>query len=1112
MHKRKSYRTNQRNHRLAIERLEARDLLAVDFDFNYLPGAPVGFNDPVNGSAYRTALESAASRLGSWLLHDAVIEIDVSGYAFDGTSIGTAGSYVAPPLPGGGFVHHLIPEKILNGNDFNGSDADGNVDIYFFDENDIFTYQLDPSLGIADDELDFQALVIHELLHTVGFTSSTNASGRDDNGKGTSTPGTWSVFDQFVSDVNGNRFIDGDPNSPTAFRMDLAAWQVHSTGGQGPNAGLFFDGPTAKSVYGSRVPLYSPNTFRIESSVAHLDSEGYPNSDYIFSPLTHLMSHALVDRAVPQELTLLEKAILTDLGFRVHEDVPPVITAPDQLIIEANTPSGYSGSDQPLTEFIGLVTVTDQLDPEPVFEYTLPTDFSLGERPIQLAATDLSGNQTFLSPVMAIVDTTPPLLEVTPTTLTVEATSAAGYRFDELNFSTQATDLVDLNPSITDDAPEYLTLGANLVNFNATDFSNNSSIKTATILVQDTTPPNFSPPSSLEISANRLDGADLTNLQELHLLSSFASDLVDEILDLTASPNFLPLGTSEVVFSAIDDSGNQTDATVMVTVVGPFDMGDAPPIYPVQLHRDGARHQPSNLYLGEQIDFDLDGNVSSDATGDSPDEDGVRMLTTPIASNSSTNVTSWFITASQNGFIDAWIDSDHNGNWDTPGEQVLQGIPVEQGDNLVSVPIMASSVSGDTFLRIRISSVGNLLPTGSAADGEVEDYQISLKAADPTNMAWVDWVSTSATLTLSENDVRLIAESITIFQTAKQDTGTLKILGNATDQTLFLDWNHQAATHGPTLHLDGQAGENTIQWFGPSPRINLRDQNDLLVSRFAIHDLTAAEPQTLEIDQLSIQRLAPLTKKLVIRLGEADEIYATDQTDWRLSEPRQEGNTWILPANHLTDPLSKLDVIPVSVWNNYLLHGDINNDGNVTANDALLIINELAARRFSAPDTQSVHPVSEIASWPNHFFDQNRDNRVTALDALRVINDMSRLNLENGGGEAESIAVGGSIEQPTTLPSPSFQIPATHNPSLDNDIAINQVNSPRQAFRLSHTAKMSQFRNTGFFERKSPSVPSAPNTSTNQIPSNTPEEPPPHDNLDKLLSKAIPWHKQVDGR
>ncbi|MBL6726110.1 MAG: hypothetical protein ISQ09_13590, partial [Rubripirellula sp.] len=375
-----------------------------------------------------------------------------------------------------------------------------------------------------------------------------------------------------------------------------------------------------------------------------------------------------------------------------------------------------------------------------------------------------------------------------------------------------------------------------------------------------------------------------------------------------------------------------------------------------------------------------------------------------------------------------------------------------------------------------------------------------------------DWVSTSATLTLSQNDVRLIAESITIFQTAKQDTGTLQILGNATDQTLFLDWNHQAATHGPTLHLDGQTGENTIHWFGPSPRINLSEQNDLLVSRFAIHDLTAAEPQTLEIDQLSIQRLAPVTKKLVIRLGEADEIYATDQTDWRLSEPRQEGNAWILPANHLTDPLSKLDVIPISVWNNYLLPGDINNDGHVTANDALLIINELAARRFSAPDTQSVRAVSEIASWPNHFFDQNRDNRVTALDALRVINDMSRLNLENGGGEAESIAVGGSIEQPTTLPSPSFQIPATHNPSLDNDIAINQVNSPRQAFRLSHTAKMSQFRNTGFFERKSPSVPSAPNTSTNQIPSNTPEEPPQHDMLDELLSKAIAWHKEVDGR
>ena len=119
-----------------------------------------------------------------WLLHDAVIEMDISSFPFDGTAIGTAGSVGRLRPPNGGFVHHLIPNKILNGQDNNGEESDGHIDIYFFGPEDTFSYQPDPDLGIADDQIDFQAVIIHELMHALGFTSATNANGTDDSGDG----------------------------------------------------------------------------------------------------------------------------------------------------------------------------------------------------------------------------------------------------------------------------------------------------------------------------------------------------------------------------------------------------------------------------------------------------------------------------------------------------------------------------------------------------------------------------------------------------------------------------------------------------------------------------------------------------------------------------------------------------------------------------------------------------------------------------------------------------------------------------------------------------------------------------------------------------------------
>ena len=368
-------RRSVRHRTLRTERLEDRNLLAVTFEFNFLGGTSVGFNDPIMGGAYQAALEAAATRLGNDILHDATIEVDVSSNTFNGTTLGTSTSNVGP-LSEGGFVHRGSTK--ISVKEIQWIEPMHQIPfISSVEEGHPFLIQLNQTNRARSTS----AVMYHELVHS-GFTSNTHSNGRDDSGNGITTPGTWAPYDRFLSDLNGNRFINADTSSPFVYLMDFTQWNAHSTGGAGPNAGLFFDGPTAKAVYGNRVPLYSPATFSLSSSVSHLDCENYPNGNYVFSPRTHPMCHVAVTGASPQGLTLVEKAILADTGMMLREDVPPNITAPRNITVEANTTGGFTGTNQDILDFLAEATAEDVFDPNPVIENDKPETLSLGANSI----------------------------------------------------------------------------------------------------------------------------------------------------------------------------------------------------------------------------------------------------------------------------------------------------------------------------------------------------------------------------------------------------------------------------------------------------------------------------------------------------------------------------------------------------------------------------------------------------------------------------------------------------------------------------------------------------------------------------------------------------------
>lgn len=160
-----------------------------------------------------------------------------------------------------------------------------------------------------------------------------------------------------------------------------------------------------------------------------------------------------------------------------------------------------------------------------------------------------------------------------------------------------------------------------------------------------------------------------------------------------------------------------------------LDFGDAPASFPTLLSEDGARHRPTGPRLGNTRDNDVDGQPSGLADGDGSDEDGV-MFGTLALGNSMAGV-NIDLQNSTNALVDAWIDFDGNGVWESD-EQILDSQAVIAGLQTLNLNIPSDAVVGDTYARVRVSSAGGLEVNGEASDGEVEDYLVTIVSGSPS--------------------------------------------------------------------------------------------------------------------------------------------------------------------------------------------------------------------------------------------------------------------------------------------------------------------------------------------------------------------------------------------
>jgi len=142
---------------------------------------------------------------------------------------------------------------------------------------------------------DLVTVVLHEMLHGIGFFDSMDAS----NEAGTYGLGALPiVFDKFVENQSGQNLVD-----TIVFKNNSNALYLQYTGGE-----LYFSGPLALNYNsGIRPRLYAPSAWDNGSSISHLDEETNKDNP-LMTPFIDL-GEAIHN---PGKLTM---SILGDIGW-----------------------------------------------------------------------------------------------------------------------------------------------------------------------------------------------------------------------------------------------------------------------------------------------------------------------------------------------------------------------------------------------------------------------------------------------------------------------------------------------------------------------------------------------------------------------------------------------------------------------------------------------------------------------------------------------------------------------------------------------------------------------------------------------------------------------------
>ncbi|MFZ4520419.1 MAG: PKD domain-containing protein [Bacteroidales bacterium] len=231
-------------------------------------------------------------------------------------------------------------------------------------------------------------------------------------------------------------------------------------------------------------------------------------------------------------------------------------------------------------------------------------------------------------------------------------------------------------------------------------------------------------------------GEHVFNTQFVNTAANFLSFVVPATASVGQSYARFRFRTiqSAITFNGLVSDGEVEDYPVYINDCSEgneLDFGDAPdsPLigfnYPTLLASNGARHAKyTNIRLGALIDAEINGQPNMTSLGDdlaiSDDEDGVQFIGKMYVGRPA-NIQ---VTASVPGFLNAWMDYNHDGDWADAGEKIFTNQPLVAGINNLTFTIPTTATQGKIYSRFRFNTIGGLNYFGLAMNGEVEDYQV----------------------------------------------------------------------------------------------------------------------------------------------------------------------------------------------------------------------------------------------------------------------------------------------------------------------------------------------------------------------------------------------------
>jgi len=268
---------------------------------------------------------------------------------------------------------------------------------------------------------------------------------------------------------------------------------------------------------------------------------------------------------------------------------------------------------------------------------------------------------------------------------------------------------------------------------------------------------------------------------------------------------------------------------------------------------------------------------------------------------------------------------------------------------------------------------------GLVTIGDLQSFSDNFALGLPSGTAGLSGLVTSSTQVVTQDSQQMLI--VDGFAFDPQPIGqTLSVSG-----TQFDDMIQLADSSLLNISVDGGSGVDRLTPLVNNQTIDLpaRLQNGTLRS-IEIVDLSGMGANELIVSADAIRAMSPQSKTLMVTAEANDVISVSDEFTITASRVGK-GALHVIARSG--DAILQ---ITGKGWTNPLDRNDVNGSGDVSALDALRIINRLNETNGTSGQSIPLEDPATVTSFPLQFYDTSGDGQLSSLDALIVINELNR--------------------------------------------------------------------------------------------------------------------------